>query len=102
MLSGTCRRARHSFSRVKHWPPEASSKDIKVRKRMLEKRLRESMSIFNSVRDETGEFLLSESMHTSSKKKGNNSKRHRKLDHVLEEVEEDGVEEDDSSAIGRT
>jgi hypothetical protein len=61
ILSGTNRRAKHSFSRVKHYPPNRLS-SIKARKRHLEKRIERSKSIFNSVAPiDVGN--LSRSMH---------------------------------------
>uniref|UniRef100_A0A7R9WLA2 Uncharacterized protein n=1 Tax=Craspedostauros australis TaxID=1486917 RepID=A0A7R9WLA2_9STRA len=47
ILTGTRRKARHSFSRVMHWPP-SRMEDMKRRKRLLEKRIEKSRSIFNS------------------------------------------------------
>jgi hypothetical protein len=48
ILSGTNRRGKYSFSRVKHYPPNRLS-NIRARKRHLEKRLERGKSIFNSV-----------------------------------------------------
>lgn len=48
VLSGTNRRARHSFSRVKHYPPNRLDM-MKRRKRKLEERIQASKNVFNSV-----------------------------------------------------
>ena len=48
VLTGTNRRARQSFSRVKHYPPNRIE-DLRRKKRKLEERISRSRSIFNST-----------------------------------------------------
>lgn len=47
VLTGTNRRAKHSFSRCKHWPPNRRE-GLKKKKRELEMRIGRMVNLFNS------------------------------------------------------
>jgi hypothetical protein len=83
VLTGTHRRARQSFSRVKHYPPDTRLGEMKERKRELEKRVLRSRSIFNSTANLD---LGSRSLH-KSKIKGKSSKLPPVLLGVVEDSE---------------
>eukprot|EP00934_Nitzschia_sp_Nitz4_P002286 Nitzschia sp. Nitz4//scaffold23_size168460//33505//37330//NITZ4_002208-RA/size168460-snap-gene-0.152-mRNA-1//-1//CDS//3329543602//2286//frame0 len=86
VLSGTNRRAKHSFSRVKHYPPNTRLQDLKKRKRRLEKRIQNSKNLFNSVATiDTGN--LSTSLHQQGSSSlfqsiGNMSSTRRRFDQM--------------------
>ena len=77
VLTGTSRRAKHSFSRMKHFPPEDDNgriPEIKRKKRRLEQLAIRSKSIFNSQLP-GGHMSMLQKMDWMESKNLNNSNR---------------------------